>query len=141
MADPGFRVEGLTAFLRSLDGLALDVDDLKGAFGALAAEGAGLAAGFAPKRSGDLAGDIRGNRAKSKAVVTAGRATIPYAGAVNYGWGSSAGSFKHGRYASGIRGNYAGSGFMQKASDAMEPIAIARLESEINAAIRRRGLT
>lgn len=122
----GFRVEGLAALLRSLDGLGLDVDDLKGAFSSLATEGAHLAAGFAPKVTGALAGDIRGNRAKSKAVVTAGRSRIPYAGPINYGWP--------------IR-NITGSGFMQKASDAMEPVAIAKLEDEINHAIRKRGLS
>jgi hypothetical protein len=123
--EPGFRVEGLTAVVRGLQALGAEVEDLKAAFSAIAAEGAEKAAGFAPKRSGRLAGNVRGNRAKSKAVVAAGGATVPYAGAINYGWP------RHGIQASG---------FMQKADQAMEPVAINRLEEEINRQIRQRGL-
>jgi hypothetical protein len=124
--DPGFRVEGLTQVVRALDQLGVEVEDLKGAFSTLATEGAQRAASHAPKKSGRLAGDIRGNRAKSKAVVTAGRASVPYAGPINYGWPAR---------------NIVGSGFMQKASDEMEPVAIQRLEDEINKQIRLKGLT
>lgn len=121
----GYKVEGLTKLGRDLQALGLDIDDLKGAFGKIAAEGAQLAARFAPRRSGALAGSIRGNKAKNKAVVIAGRARVPYAGVQNYGWPSR-----------GIRGQ----GFMQKADEAMRPKALSQLEIEINNAIQRRGL-
>ena len=121
----GFQVQGLSQVVRALKALGLDVDDLKGAFGEIASEGAQAAARHAPKRSGRLAGDIRGNRAQSKAVVTAGRARIPYAGPINYGWPAR---------------NIAASGFMQKADEEMQPKAVQRLEDEINKQIRAKGL-
>lgn len=125
MPEVGFRVEGLNAVVRDLQRLGLDVEDLKGAFSRIAAEGAQSASAHAPKRSGALAADVRGNRAKSKAVVTAGRARIPYAGAINYGW---------------PRRNIRAAGFMQKADEEMQPKAIQLLEDEINHKIRERGL-
>lgn len=127
MADrAGFRVEGLSRVVRSLQALGLDVEDLKEAFAKIAAKGAQSATRHAPKRSGRLAGSVRGNRAKSKAVVTAGRASIPYAGPINYGWRAR---------------NIAPQPFMQKADREMQPQAIGLLEDEINQAARRRGLT
>lgn len=117
----GFRVEGLNSVVRALTQVGVEVDDLKDAFASIADEGAQVAAGFAPRRSGRLAGDVRGNRAKSKAVIAAGRAAVPYAGAINYGWP-----------ARGI----AASGFMQRADEHMQPVAIQRLEDEINDKIR-----
>jgi hypothetical protein len=126
MADRvGFKVEGLNAVVRGLQDLGAEVDDLKDAFASIADEGAQRAAQHAPERSGRLAGDIRGNRAKSKAVVAAGRSSVPYAGAINYGWP-----------ACGIEP----SGFMQKADEEMQPVAIQRLEDEINNQIRKKGL-
>lgn len=125
MTEAGFRVQGLASVVRNLAALGAEVEDLKTAFAAIADEGAQLAAGYAPKRTGRLARDIRGNRAKSKAVVTAGRASVPYAGPINYGWPSR---------------NIEPAGFMQRASDDMEPRAIAKLETEINRLIHQKGL-
>lgn len=122
----GFRVEGLSRVVRGLKALGLDVEDLKGAFSRIAAEGAEVERGFVPRRSGRLAGTVRGNRAASKAVVTAGRATVRYAGPINYGWPG------HG---------IAPAGFQQKTDEVMRPRAVEQLENEINQAARRRGLT
>lgn len=121
----GFRVEGLNKLTRDLSALGLDVEDLKGAFAPIAAEGARLAASFAPKRTGALAGSIRGNRAKNKAVVAAGRARVPYAGPINYGW---------------PKRGIAPSGFMQRADEAMRPKALSMLDDAIAARIRARNL-
>jgi hypothetical protein len=121
----GFKVTGLNQVVAGLLAMGVEVDDLKNAFAAIAAEGARVASAYAPVRSGRLAGDVRGNRAKSKAVVTAGRVSVPYAGPINYGWA-----------ARGIEP----SGFMQKADQAMGRNALRRLEDEINAQIRKRGL-
>ena len=126
MAGGGVRVEGLNQLTRDLLALGLTVDDLKGAFGAISAQGAALAADFAPHRTGRLARSVRGNRAKNKAVITAGRkSSTPYAGAINYGWP-----------ARGIEA----SEFMQRADLAMRPVAVEKLEAEIDRAINRRGL-
>lgn len=119
-------MEGLTQVVQALLAMGLEVDDLKEAFSSIADQGARLAAQYAPHRTGRLASDIRGNRAKSKAVVTAGRASVPYAGPINYGWA-----------ARGIEP----SGFMQKADQALQPYSLRRLEDEINAQIQKKGLT
>lgn len=119
------RVDGLNAVIRGLIAVGVEVDDLKGAFSSVAARGARLAAIFAPKQSGRLAGDIRGNRARSKAVITAGRSSVPYAGPINYGWA------KH---------NITPSGFMQRADKVLQPYAVRQLQNGIDLAIRKRGL-
>ncbi|GAB3663477.1 hypothetical protein GCM10027596_26690 [Nocardioides korecus] len=121
----GFKVTGLTQLVRDLKALGLDVDDLKDAFSAIADEGAKAVSRHVPRRSGRLAASVRGNRAQSKAVVAAGRAAVPYAGPINYGWPSR-----------GI----AAAGFMQKADDEMRPKAVELLEQNINAQIQKRGL-
>jgi hypothetical protein len=125
MPDVTIKVEGIPQLRRALLALGVDIEDLKDAFARIAGEGARIAAGFAPVRTGRLAGSIRGNRSKSKATITAGRAAVPYAGAINYGW---------------PRRNIAASRFMQRADRVIEPRAIPMLEADMNAAIRRRGL-
>lgn len=125
MASGGVRVEGLREVVRGLEQLGLEVDDLKDAFAPISQEGARLAAGFVQSRSGQLAGTLRGNRAKSKAVITAGRASVPYAGPQNYGWQKR-----------GITAQ----GFMQKADEVLQPRSVRLLENAINDAIRRSGL-
>ena len=124
MPQSGFRVEGLTRAVRQLQEVGLEVDDLKSAFSQIAREAAQVASAAAPRRTGALAGDIRGNRAKSKAVVIAGRARIKYAGPINYGWPRR-----------GIRGAF----FMQHADQVMRPRVVPMLENEINRIIREKG--
>lgn len=119
------RIDGLNAVVRSLLAMGLDVEDLKTGFSEIARFGAIVAARHAPRRSGRLAGDIRGNRARNKAVVAAGRTSVPYAGPINYGWA-----------ARGIQP----SGFMQKADKELQPYALRVLEHDINSRIRARGL-
>lgn len=125
MSDQGFRVQGLNGVVRALTQMGLEVEDLKNAFSKIADEGAQVAAREAPKRSGTLAGDIRGNRAKSKAVVAAGRKSVPYAGVQNFGWPAR---------------NIKANPFMQRTDATMQPRAIQMLEDEINNQIRKRGL-
>lgn len=121
----GFHVEGLREVVKALRDIGVEVDDLKEAFGPISKEGSRIAAGFVQSRSGRLAGTLRGNRAKNKAVITAGRSSVSYAGPQNYGW---------------KRRNIPAQGFMQKADEQMQPVAIRRLESAINDVIRRKGL-
>lgn len=109
----------------ALQRMGLDVDDLKDAFSDIAATGAAIASRNAPRLTGALAADIRGNRAKSKAVVTAGRVSVPYAGPINYGWA-----------AHGITGAY----FMQQADAELQPYALRMLEQNINRKIAEKGL-
>jgi phage gpG-like protein len=122
----GYRVEGLNEVVRDLQAAGVEIDELKDAFAAIADRGAKLAAGFAPQRTGRLAGSIRGNRAKGKAVVTAGRSVVPYAGPINYGWPTR---------------NIRPAEFMQRADAELQPYAVQQLEDEINEVLRKRGLT
>lgn len=121
----GVRVEGLNKLIRDLVALGVEVDDLKDAFSAISREASDAASSFAPKRTGRLAGTIRGNRAKNKAVVSAGRASVRYAGAINYGW---------------PKRNIPASSFMQKADEAMRERTLVLIEQGLDEAIRRRGL-
>ena len=89
--------------VRELQALGVEIDDLKDVFQSIAVEAAAVIRPGIPVRSGRLSGTLRPNRAKSRATVTAGRASAPYAGAINYGWP-----------ARGI----AGSSFMQRADEA-----------------------
>lgn len=126
MAGGGVRVEGLNKKIRDLQALGVEVDDLKDAFSTIATEAAEAVASYAPVgETGALAASIRGNRAKSKAVVRAGKAAVPYAGPINYGWPS--------------RGIEAAE-YMQKGDQEMQPVAVRRLEEEIEQQIRKRGL-
>ena len=127
------KADGLNALVRELLALGLDVEDVKDAFAALAARGAKIAAANAPvgkasdrdKHPGQLRGDIRGNRARNKAVVTAGRANVPYAGPINYGWAAH---------------NIEPSGFLQKVDSELGPLVPLLIEKSISDLIRRRGL-
>lgn len=121
------RVTGLREVIRDLEAIGVEVDDLKDAFASIAAEGARLASGFVRSRTGNLAGSVRGNRAKSKAVIAAGSAVrVPYAGAQNYGWAHY-----------GIQAQ----GFMQRADAILAPRAVDQLETAIESVIRRKGLS
>jgi hypothetical protein len=122
----GVRVEGLNKVVRSLTALGVEVDDLKDGFAEIAAEGAKIAARLAPNKTGALSNTIRGNRAKNKAVVTAGRAKVKYAGAINYGW---------------PKRNIKADRFMQRADAALQPRVPEMLELALKTAIEKNGLS
>lgn len=122
----GVQVEGFRELQRDFLALGAELDDLKDANAKIAQLGAERAAVHAPKgKTRRLSNSIRGNRAKAKAVVIAGKAAAPHAGPINYGWPAH---------------NIAASEFMQKASDELEPIAVDLYTADINQAIRKRGL-
>lgn len=79
-------INGLRELVLDLVKAGVDVEDLKDVNAEVAKVGAYVAANLAPSRSGALARTVRGNRAKGKAVVTAGRGRVRYAGPINYGW-------------------------------------------------------
>jgi hypothetical protein len=87
MANTGtVKVDGLKPLRRNLRRLGNDLSDLKDANQQAASIVASAGAGRAPKRSGNLAGSVRGNRAVGRAIVRAGGAAVPYAGPVHWGW-------------------------------------------------------
>lgn len=116
------QVQGLNETVRALQRAGADVADLKEVFAGIAAEAARIAASFAPVRTGRLRATIRGNRAKNKAVVMAGRARVPYAGAINYGWRAR---------------NIRPSNFLQRVDEVMGTRAPQLLEQGLAEIVRR----
>lgn len=119
------QVEGLNKVVRGLVKAGADVEDLKDTFAGIADRATQYASSFAPVKSGALRNTIRGNRAKNKAVVTAGKSRVKYAGVQNYGW---------------PRRNIQPSLFMQKADAKIAPEALRLLDAGVENAIRKAGL-
>jgi hypothetical protein len=71
---------------RTLRGV--DVADLKAAHAAIAQLVVTRALPNAPRRSGALAASVRGAGQAGAAVVRAGRASVPYANPIHWGWPS-----------------------------------------------------
>ena len=65
-----------------------DIDELKDAHTRAAQIVATYAAQIAPRRSGRLAGSIRTAKQVKRARVVAGRASVPYAAPIHWGWPS-----------------------------------------------------
>lgn len=124
MAD-AVKVEGLNKLLRELHAAGVDLADLKTAMQSVAREGAVIAAGLAPRRSGRMADSIRPTGGRTKAIVTAGRKSIPYTGRVNYSEGFS----KTGYH------------FMQRTSEILSHTAPETLEKAIIKLLRDKGLS
>lgn len=120
------KVDGLNRLVKDMQALGVEVTDLKAAFGDIAERGARLAASFAPRDSGKLRASIRGNQAKNKAVVLAGKARVPYAGAINYGWRAR---------------NIEPSRFMQRADAVLAPDAAKEIDTELTRLIKQLGLS
>jgi hypothetical protein len=118
------RVDGLNKLVRDLSSLGINIDDLKDTFSEIAQAAAEVIRPGVPVKSGRLLASLRGNRAKNKAVVTAGRASVPYAGAINYGWPDR---------------NIKGQRFMQRA-DAENERWVHMIDQGITEAIRKAGL-
>lgn len=80
------RVTGLRKAVRALEAAGTSAESMKDLMHSLGLIVVAAARPQAPVLSGTLAGDIRAGRGKTKAVVRAGRARIPYAGVQHYGW-------------------------------------------------------
>lgn len=85
-AETGIRVEGLNMLVRTMRKAGKDLDDLKDAHAKAGAIVANYAADIAPRRSGKLAGSIRAAKQVRRARVQAGRASVPYAAPIHWGW-------------------------------------------------------
>lgn len=80
------RVRGLRETARALQRAGAAGTDMRDAMRRLGGMVARAAAPRAPRVSGRLAGSVRGGGGKTKAVVRAGGARVPYAGVRHYGW-------------------------------------------------------
>lgn len=86
--DVTFRVEGLNKLLRALEKLDEEAADNFKAAGKWAGEEvARTAKTIVPVRSGRLKSTIKGSAIRRGAKVFAGRASVPYAGPIHFGWG------------------------------------------------------
>jgi hypothetical protein len=87
MAEPaGIKVAGLRKAIKALQEVGVPADEIK-----LANQQAGelvLAAArpLVPVRSGRLLDTLRIGRALNKVTVSAGRASVPYANPIHWGW-------------------------------------------------------
>jgi hypothetical protein len=80
------KVEGLNRLVRTLSRAGEDLSELKAANAKAGEIVAGDAGSRVPRRSGRLAGTIRAARQTRRARVTVGRASVPYAGPIHWGW-------------------------------------------------------
>lgn len=84
--DTRIRIEGINKTVRKLKQAGADAQDMKDLMHSIGEMVVGKAQASVPKASGTLAETIRAGRGQTKAVVRAGGAKAPYAGAINYGW-------------------------------------------------------
>jgi hypothetical protein len=80
------EVQGARTLRRTLKAAGVELTDLKKAHAEVAELVSSRAAALAPHRSGRLAASVRGSGQAGAAVVRAGRAAVPYAGVIHFGW-------------------------------------------------------
>jgi hypothetical protein len=83
---PVVKVDGLRTLRRTLKAAGVDLQDLKQAHAQVADIVLRTAQPHAPHRTGRLASSMRASGTQSAAVVRAGRASVPYAGPIHWGW-------------------------------------------------------
>lgn len=86
MPGPELRVEGAANLRRTLRAATGNLDDLKDANARAGAMVAQWASVRAPRRTGALGASVRSGRQAKAAVISAGNASVRYAGVIHYGW-------------------------------------------------------
>lgn len=87
MDNPHVEIKGLNRLVRDLKRLSGDVViEIRAVNLDLAGDVAATGRSLAPKRTRTLAGDVRAGATQRSGVVRAGRARIPYAGPIHFGW-------------------------------------------------------
>lgn len=86
MTEPIVKVEGARELRSTMRKAGADLGDLGAVHATVSRYVALRAAAMAPRRSGTLAGNIRGSKGKTSAIVRAGGARVPYAGPIHWGW-------------------------------------------------------
>jgi hypothetical protein len=84
--EPVVRVDGARELRRTLKSAGEDLGDLKATHASIAGLVATRTAAAAPRRSGALAGSVRGNAAATNATIKVGGASVPYAHPIHWGW-------------------------------------------------------
>lgn len=88
MPRPVVQVVGARELRSTLRKAGDDLQDLRDVHATVSRYVALRSAAIAPRRSGRLAGNVRGSALKTAAVVRAGGAAVPYAGPIHWGWPS-----------------------------------------------------
>lgn len=120
-----FRVEGLRKTLKAMEAAGTDAENLKDLMHAVGEIVVSSARPIAPVKTGALEGTIRAGRGKTKAVVRAGRAAVPYAGPIHYGWPAH---------------NITGQPFLTDALQAERSQVFEQLEQGIDSLLRKEHL-
>ncbi len=86
MSRPTVEVSGARKLRRSLRRAGLDMTELRAVNQRVGAVVVNRATRTAPERTGLLASTIRAGAAQTNAAIRAGRARVPYAGPIHWGW-------------------------------------------------------
>jgi len=86
MTRPEIKIEGAKQLQRALRQVEGGTANLKDAHDAGAKIVEREAVRIVPRRSGVLAGSLRSSGQARQGVVRAGRAAVPYAGVIHFGW-------------------------------------------------------
>lgn len=120
------EVEGLKETLRRLSRAGADAEDMRELMhstGQIISDGA---VRYAPLgKTGDLRASLRAGKGKTKAVIRAGGARVPYAGVQHYGWPER---------------NIAGSMYLVKSLNANTNRALTHLEQGLADLLRDNAL-
>jgi len=120
--DVGVEIIGLAELTRTLRKAGEDISELKEAHRAAGEIVASYASSIAPRRSGRLASSIRPMKQARRARVVAGRASVPYAQPIHWGWA-----------ARGIKGQP----FLSDAARATEGQWLPKYLADVEAALER----
>ena len=86
MAQPVVQVRGARELRRTLRKAGADMQQVKNLHAEIGGIVAGAARPATPHRSGRLAGTVRSSGTQTASIVRAGRASVPYAGPIQWGW-------------------------------------------------------
>lgn len=84
----GVRVEGARRLRTTLRAAGHSLTDLRDANRRAAGVAAGASRPLAPFRTGRLRASVRSSGTVSAGIIRAGRKSVPYAGAIHWGWPS-----------------------------------------------------
>lgn len=82
----GVRLEGAARLRRTLRKAGRDLGDLKAAHGKAAQIAQQASAPLVPVRTGNLKATLRSSGTSREGIIRAGRASVPYAGPIHWGW-------------------------------------------------------
>lgn len=85
-AETGIRIAGLDNLIRTMRRASVEIAELKDAHAHAGEIVAREAERRAPRRTGRLASSVRASRQARRAQVLAGRASVPYAPPIHWGW-------------------------------------------------------